>query len=223
MGNFKHGGNRFGGGGRRDERGPRLEMHSAICDECGKHCEVPFKPSSGKPIFCSDCFSNREGGSESRSFERRDSGRDSRRDSGRDFNEKRMFPAVCDECGDSCEVPFKPSSDKPIYCSHCFGKSERDTKRSGDSRPSSIDNKQIEILNTKIDKILTILNATLAPKIKEVKAELVKVEETIKEVKKEKTTAKAKVEKKETAKPKKEVKEKKVAVKKVKAVAKKKK
>ena len=26
------------------------------CDNCGKDCEVPFKPSSGKPIYCSKCF-----------------------------------------------------------------------------------------------------------------------------------------------------------------------
>lgn len=49
------GGNR--GGFRRNNfhRGPR-EMHKAVCSECGKDCEVPFKPTEGKPVFCRDCF-----------------------------------------------------------------------------------------------------------------------------------------------------------------------
>ncbi len=47
-------GNRFGGGQRRDF-GPR-EMHKAICSDCGKECEVPFKPAEGKPVYCRDCY-----------------------------------------------------------------------------------------------------------------------------------------------------------------------
>jgi len=35
--------------------GPR-EMHDAVCSECGKQCQVPFKPREGKPVFCKDCF-----------------------------------------------------------------------------------------------------------------------------------------------------------------------
>src|SRR3989339_335045 len=47
-------GNRFGG---RSER----VMHSAICDECGQDCELPFKPTAGKPVYCSDCFKDKGG------------------------------------------------------------------------------------------------------------------------------------------------------------------
>ena len=62
--------NRSGGGFRdRFSRGP-VEMHQAVCDNCGKNCEVPFRPTSGKPIFCSDCFEQKNGGRDSR-----DSGR----------------------------------------------------------------------------------------------------------------------------------------------------
>lgn len=32
------------------------EMHEVTCDKCKKQCEVPFKPTKGKPVFCSDCF-----------------------------------------------------------------------------------------------------------------------------------------------------------------------
>ena len=32
------------------------EMHKAVCSECGNECEVPFKPTEGRPVFCRDCF-----------------------------------------------------------------------------------------------------------------------------------------------------------------------
>ena len=54
---------RFGGGSDR----PR-EMHQAVCATCGKNCSVPFRPSSGKPVYCSDCFEKNGGGSERRNF-----------------------------------------------------------------------------------------------------------------------------------------------------------
>jgi CxxC-x17-CxxC domain-containing protein len=28
----------------------------AICAECKKECEIPFKPSGGRPVYCSECF-----------------------------------------------------------------------------------------------------------------------------------------------------------------------
>ena len=43
---------------------------------------------------------------------------------GRDSGKRSMHRATCDECGQDCEVPFKPSGDKPIYCSNCFGKNK---------------------------------------------------------------------------------------------------
>ncbi len=42
-----------GGFGRSSA--PR-EMFDAICSNCGKSCKVPFNPTSGKPVYCSDCF-----------------------------------------------------------------------------------------------------------------------------------------------------------------------
>ncbi|HOP09823.1 MAG TPA: DNA-directed RNA polymerase [Candidatus Methanofastidiosa archaeon] len=41
-------------GGRRDF-GPR-EMHKAVCSDCGEECEVPFKPTEGRPVYCRDCY-----------------------------------------------------------------------------------------------------------------------------------------------------------------------
>ena len=57
------GGNRGGGfgGGRGSDRGP-VSMHKAVCDECHKNCEVPFRPSGDKPIYCNDCFGGKKEG-----------------------------------------------------------------------------------------------------------------------------------------------------------------
>jgi len=54
-------GGRFGGhgGGFRNDRPPR-EMHKATCSECGAECEVPFKPTEGKPVYCRECFAKRK-------------------------------------------------------------------------------------------------------------------------------------------------------------------
>lgn len=53
-------GNRSGGGGfRRNnnfDRGPRV-MHKAVCQDCKQDCEVPFKPTEGKPVYCKECYS----------------------------------------------------------------------------------------------------------------------------------------------------------------------
>ncbi|MEK6926624.1 MAG: CxxC-x17-CxxC domain-containing protein [Nanoarchaeota archaeon] len=49
---------RFGGdrGGPRGNFGPR-DMHKTVCSECKQECEVPFKPTEGKPVYCKECFS----------------------------------------------------------------------------------------------------------------------------------------------------------------------
>ncbi len=64
MGRFNQGGNGGGrsfggrgGGGFRRDFGPR-EKHKAICSDCKQECEVPFKPTDGRPVYCNDCFKN---------------------------------------------------------------------------------------------------------------------------------------------------------------------
>jgi CxxC-x17-CxxC domain-containing protein len=47
-----------GGYGGGSSRGPR-EMFTATCSSCGKEAQVPFRPTSGKPVYCSDCFALR--------------------------------------------------------------------------------------------------------------------------------------------------------------------
>lgn len=33
-----------------------VKMFDAVCKKCGKKCQVPFKPTSGVGVSCSDCF-----------------------------------------------------------------------------------------------------------------------------------------------------------------------
>lgn len=79
MGDFRRdSGKRFGGGGGgfrgRDgrqgrDRGP-VTMHHAVCDQCGKDCEVPFRPSGDKPVYCDNCFAGKKSGGDSRGGDR---------------------------------------------------------------------------------------------------------------------------------------------------------
>lgn len=60
---------RSGGGRdfkRRDFNGPQV-MHKTICSDCGKECEVPFKPNGSKPVFCRDCFQGKRSSDSTRS------------------------------------------------------------------------------------------------------------------------------------------------------------
>jgi len=162
-------------GNRRS--GGRPEMHKAICDECGAACEVPFKPTGNKPIFCSKCF-EKQGGSDSRYNRDRDRGRDRGRDRDRSFSrsnsrERQMFPAICDECGATCEVPFKPSGDKPIFCSTCFSKKDGQNRfDKGNSRSGGKTNNsenELKAINEKLDQILQILSPSKPKKVVEKK------------------------------------------------------
>jgi len=132
-------------------------------------------------------------GGGSRDFGRRDFGGRGRGFSGgfdRGSERREMFSAVCSNCGKDCQVPFRPSNGKPVYCSECFEKMnggrddsrrpERDNFRS--PAPAFDQNKaQFEAMNAKLDKILNILAP--APIVKEAE---VKEEKIVEEVKPEK-------------------------------------
>lgn len=108
----------------------------------------------------------------------RDNRSGGRREFGRrSFNDDRagdrqMFKTICSNCGKDCEVPFKPSGSKPVYCRDCFrtmgGSDSRRTDDKGLRKPN-FDNggrgsnqpqyrEQFETLNTKLDTILKLLN-----------------------------------------------------------------
>jgi CxxC-x17-CxxC domain-containing protein len=61
-GGYSAGGYGEGGGGGYGNRSsaPR-EMFDATCSNCGKDAKVPFRPTNGKPVYCSDCFRSMRG------------------------------------------------------------------------------------------------------------------------------------------------------------------
>jgi CxxC-x17-CxxC domain-containing protein len=59
----------------------------------------------------------------SRPFQRPDHfRRPENRDPGNSFRERRLNKAICADCNKECEVPFKPTGDRPVYCRDCFSR-----------------------------------------------------------------------------------------------------
>ncbi len=92
------------------------EMFDAKCADCGNDCQIPFKPKDDRPVYCRECFQNHKpaprigGGYGGRT------GGDGRRDD----RPREMFDANCADCGNDCQLPFKPKDDRPVYCRECF-------------------------------------------------------------------------------------------------------
>lgn len=156
--------NRGNSGFRGSER---PAMFDAICAKCGVNCQVPFKPNGRKEVFCSKCFEIQGGGSRESSYgESRAPRMYDKRDSGSsNFADRQMFSATCDQCGERCQVPFRPTNGKPVLCSNCFAdkNGDRNSRTSAPSftpRDNSLD---LEAINTKLDKIIKILTPQ-APK-----------------------------------------------------------
>ena len=84
----------------------------------------------------------------------------------RDRGPVTMHQAICADCGQPCQVPFRPTGDKPVYCSNCFGKHRgdgggdraprRDFSRPNFSRPNNNDSlkPQLDAINIKLDQLI---------------------------------------------------------------------
>ncbi len=135
-------------------------------------------------------FSNRSfggGGSRGQSF----GGGGNRGGFDRNREDRQMFSAICDKCGAECELPFRPTGEKPVYCSNCFEKTsgrEGGSERSfgggnrdfggnkrrfepRDTKDYSQENTraELEMVNQKLDKILAILNSQKVNPVVEIK------------------------------------------------------
>lgn len=42
------------------------------------------------------------------------------RNNGFGRQQREMFTATCARCGGTAQVPFRPTSDKPVYCKDCY-------------------------------------------------------------------------------------------------------
>ena len=83
-----------------------------VCKDCGQSftftaSEQEFYAEKGftnEPQRCKNCRTARK------------------QSSPRGGGDRQMYDAVCAGCGKPCKVPFKPRSDRPVYCSDCFRK-----------------------------------------------------------------------------------------------------
>src|SRR5271168_1302353 len=152
-------GGRFGGarGGSRGSNGRKeMIMHSAICSKCGKTCEVPFRPTGEKPVYCRDCFREMGGGPP------REGG--DRRAPRRDFDHR-----------------FEPKNDtRPQSRVEPY---ERKNENKNEAQNDDL-KRQLESVNNKLDKLIVLAESVL--KIKSVKEvdPVVKVKPIIRKSKK---------------------------------------
>lgn len=183
-GNDRFRGTNYGKREFGDRGSDRPTMHDATCAKCGAACQVPFMPNGRKEVFCSKCFGEMNGDSRDSRNESRSPRFYDKRDSGSNYADKPMFSAICDQCGKSCQVPFRPTNGKPVLCSNCFADKNDGGRPSNSSYPSrsSADNSgELQAINEKLDKIIKLL-APVTPK--EVKKEITeKILEEIKAVK----------------------------------------
>ncbi len=59
-GHYDGNGNGNGYGESRGARSGR-EMFDATCASCGAPARVPFRPATGRPVYCRDCYTSRQG------------------------------------------------------------------------------------------------------------------------------------------------------------------
>lgn len=88
------------------------EDKTLICKDCGAEFEFT---ASEQEFYVEKGFTNEP--------QRCKACRDSRKKARGGSNNggtREMFEATCAECGKTCKVPFKPSNDRPVYCSDCF-------------------------------------------------------------------------------------------------------
>lgn len=89
-----------------------------------------------KTLTCKDCgaefvfTANEQAFYQEKGFEnepqRCPSCRAARKQQSRGGNSSReMYPAICANCGIETTVPFKPTSDRPVYCKDCYQKQSR--------------------------------------------------------------------------------------------------
>ncbi len=181
-GNKSFGGKSFGGGdrggrpsfggrdgGRREERS--AESFKAVCDSCHKSCEVPFRPTSGKPVYCNDCFAKNRDFDNRPSFGNRDGQRDTYRN-----DVKRV------------QKPFAKRNDQPVPAQNM---EHEILKQEVKALHVKLDTLMRDI-NAVLGSVKSVAQAEAPIAKREIKATVQKVEKVI--------AAKAKVAKKEIKK-----------------------
>lgn len=83
------------------------------CAKCGTHIsQLPFQPSGERPVYCSDC---------NRAYRESRGGGGMGGGGSRPPRQMYDVNVTCAQCGTQItQLPFMPSSDKPVYCKDCM-------------------------------------------------------------------------------------------------------
>lgn len=99
---------------------------------------------------------------------------------------KQMHPATCSKCGQNCEVPFKPTGERPVFCSNCFKTQDRPApkfaqpsfggshQQQAGTAGGAVSKGQLDALNAKLDKIISLLGGNKTVEAPKEKKEAVK-------------------------------------------------
>ncbi len=91
------------------------EDKTLICKECGAEFEFT---ANEQEFYAEKGFTNEP--------QRCKACRDARKAArGEGRGNRQMYDAVCAACGKTCQVPFEPRNDRPVYCSECFESNRR--------------------------------------------------------------------------------------------------
>lgn len=41
-----------------------MTLHDAVCAQCSSVCQVPFRPTGSRPVYCQNCFKRDDAGGE---------------------------------------------------------------------------------------------------------------------------------------------------------------
>ena len=97
-----------------------LEDKTLTCSDCNKSFtftvgEQEFYKTKGlqhDPARCPDCRASRRKG----------------RSGAGGYGQRQMYSATCASCGATCEVPFEPKQERPVYCSACYSSQKKDAR-----------------------------------------------------------------------------------------------
>ena len=155
-GGFSHSGDR-GERSRGGRDGSRpTQMFSAMCSDCNRACEIPFRPTGERPVFCKDCFDKKRESSQG-NYERREA--PPRNFPQREQRDRRDFTPAFSP---------KPQADLSAVA----------LAKAGDKRIDEL-KQQLYAVNKKIDTILKIMEGAVTVATKKVK-EKIKTKESAK-------------------------------------------
>ncbi len=66
--------------------------------------------------------------------------------------QRTLYQAVCADCRKPCEVPFKPTGERPVYCKECFAQRKAAKKNNHYSR-EAVPQRQVRVIPNGAGKV----------------------------------------------------------------------